>query len=49
MKVRDLLSLSEEKIISFLGNDYLFSLGTTWDAIPYSSNFFPYSTFRKND
>lgn len=48
MKVRDLLSLIEEEILSFLGNDYLFALHTTWDIIMYSANFFSHFSLRKN-
>lgn len=40
IKVWDLLYLPEEEIISFLGNDYLFGLHTTWDTIMHSANLF---------
>lgn len=47
MKVRDLLSLPGEKIISFLGNDYLFILRNTWDTILHSANFFSFFLQKK--
>lgn len=49
IKVWDLLSIPKEEIISLLGNDYLFTLRTTWDTVLYSANFFSYFAFRKND
>lgn len=49
MKVRDLLSLHEEQVLSFLGNRHLFSLCITRGTTLHFDNFFPNFSYRKND